>query len=509
LYFLLSVFYVSAFGQQPWDRAYLNDSRTTLAAAVIADGAVVRVEEGGQTITTVVGIKPVSRVMFHWDAKADGSVLIPHLLGLEVDAAWLKTESGPTGWNWQGDELPLQQYPGHWRAPILMHWGGSELLLVADLDLRPCVLLYTAKHLAIVYAFNPPVPAGEPIVFRHLSARIPAASRDEGVYAAAARWRAHRPDDLEYPDLQPLNGAIDIQLQNLDQPLQNTLRLLADHGQQFSKVMFWGWTSDRHVPGTAGTGCCLKSGTIHPRYGVFEVMIAMARQLGVSPTLYFRGDDADLDAHVAAWDGVSRYVDVVGGMPSARRRYGPMDTIIEGVTAACDHSGLVSGSVTGGSTRVLGGSRSYERPLPWLRLVFDRRPLFLGDENFDLHWTNDLPGVCPQCRIVHAFQTYRAAFLWGCKLTVRDPGKPIVQDIVREWERVGFWARKPAYRGGEGIGSSALPVGVNVSRFRCADGGTLLAADQWGLNPPAEWVLQVDGKPVTLPAKRLAIVEVP
>lgn len=494
---LFQLFSDAVSAQLPWSNITLNGSSTSSPAAILRDGAVMQFPTPNGTRVVIVPTQPVTRVFLRRDCTGNGEVYAPHLMGLKVDAAWLAARSD---FDWQGDEAGWDlSFPGEAFAPLVGQYGGGKGWLVADTDRAHCRVLYTRSRLALEYRFDPPIPRGERIELDAIVASVEAPDGRAAMNELLARWRSKVSDDLAYPELQPLHGAIDVQLEDQDLPLQHTARLLADFGGQFPRMMFWGWTSDRYSRTTPGTGCCLMSGTPHLRYGPFDDFLGMVKTLGVSPTIYFRSDDPSLDANLARWPAADRYIDVAGFDANVRRSYGSASTIIEGVTAACDHAGLISGSVTAGLARQPGGALAHESASPWFgRLVFDRRPLFLGDENYDWAWTDEAT----------QFRTYRAAFLLGAKVTVRAPGKEIIQKIVAEWEASDFWAANAAYRDTQGIRS--VPADVSVTRFFAETGKTILAVDRY-YDPTWSSVKQclVDGTLVTLPGKRLAIVEVP
>ena len=494
--FLLFFFLLScpaSRAQLPWSRIYVDSAGGIYAAPqLLANAAVFQFPGGQRTKVVIVPIKPVSKVQLLLDCGADGVVFYPHLMGLMVAKDWLAARSE---WDWQGDEADDWRFPGQAFAPLVAHYAGSTGYLIADVDGESCRPLYTRKRIALLYEFDPPLLPGQVTVFNGAVVKATAPTARQAMHSLLAAYREHFRDDLEYPELQPLHGYLNIQLQDQDRPLQHVARLWADHGDDFRRIQFWGWTSDR-FDGTNATSCCLKSGVFHARYTLaFGNLVSTIYSDGLQTAFYFRADDANLDDYLAALDPWrSLYVDVAGFWPDVRSSYGRPGTIVEGLSVACDEAALTSGSVTGGMNRIPGGSRAHEEPVPWFARLIFRRPVFLGDSNYDYAWTD----------AVHGYRTYREAFLLGAKFDWRGTPNPIIPAAIAEWKRANFWARKPVYRDAEGL--AGVPAGVDVRRFLDIDGKTILAVD----NPSSvAEACTVDGKNVALPAQAIALVEVP
>ncbi len=470
--------------QLPWSRVYV-DQHVGSGAAVQAlpNAEVRRYLSSDRTEVVVIARAPVSRVTLALDVHTGGEVLYPHLMGLRIDPAWLAARTD-TAW------LGMDGFPGECFAPLVVHHAAGAARMIADIEGRACRPVYKRNEIALEYAVD--LQPGQTAVFRNVVARVAAPSARQACHALIAAYRLHFRDDLDYGALQWGAGYLNIQLQNHADPLDFVLRLCLNY-PQFRRVQVWGWTSDR-LDGTEDTSCCLKSARPHPRYVGLGELDGLLAARGVDFARYYRADDPAIDSYPILGP---RYVDVAAFLRDVRRRYGPLNsTVVEGVSVACDHAGLIAGSITGGADRVTGRSRAYEQPAPWFgRLVFDRRPLFAGDSNFDWSWTT------PDTK----FRTYRQAFLLGCKFDWRGDGNPVVPEVLAEWERVRWWEKQCRYRDTEGI--SSVPAGLDVRRFVDRAGKTVLAADQW--DDPQLRTILVDDKPVVIPARPLCIVEVP
>lgn len=494
----------AAVAQLPWSNITLNGSSTSMPTAILRDGAVMQFPRPDATTVVIVPTQPLTRVMLRRDCGGAGEAYMPHLMGLKVDAAWLAAR-GNFDW-YDIDRNSELRYPGLAFAPLVGHWGWNVGTLVADLQLRPCRVLCTKDKLALEYEFSPPLPKGEAVTLKTMVASATATTGREAMGTLVRAFTDMVPDDGDYSQLQTLNGYINVQLEDQDKPFETVARLWAEHSATFGRVQVWGWTSNKHPTAGEETSCCLMSGTWHARYAGLPSFLRHIGLLGTQTALYFRGDDPRLDEWLnALGDEEPRYIDVAGFRANVRASYGPPTTIIEGVTTACKHAGLVSGSITGGTTRIPGGSRAYESPVPWFgALVFSSsvpgqpgRPKFVGDSNYDWAWTTEAT----------QFRTYRAAFSYGLHLDLRNPAQPIIEEIVAEWKASDFWARRPQFL--DVMGLSEIPSGAGITRFRDQAGRTLLAVDRYY---DATWATarscRVDGTPVTLPGKRLAIVEV-
>jgi hypothetical protein len=213
------------------------------------------------------------------------------------------------------------------------------------------------------------------------------------------------------------------------------------------------------------------------------------------------------------------YIDVLGhryfgeplGIARLLKNFDPA-TVIEYPVDVYPGAFLVSGSLGGGSweggpgrtPERLGTALTHTTFPAFGRYLLDDRLLFAGESNGDGRWWG--PGA--------DYWAERQAFLLGAKFDVMHPtedGKPdgpanrALVAAIGARDRSGWWARNPVYLDRRGIG--ALPTDVDVRRYRGRDGETLLVVDNWHERHDVK--VEVDGRSVSLPEERLAIVVVP
>lgn len=490
----------------------------------------------------------VTAVWFPWEPdkntaapRLDAAVVYyPRLLGVAVRASLL------TEWGWQGGP-----YPGDCFAPLVVVADDTEARMVAATNWPPRRVfpLYSLGRIGLRY--DEPLASGARRTYRALIMRTPASADQPPWQRALDAYKTWLTDRMRAADLRPappewlrgLHGWLNVQLQNAAVWHPNRVEPMWNRWKrQLPWVQFWGQMSDHYVrggPDAARTGCCLDVPGVHPRYepGLARLVRTIARDGRVgfysrprspwAPLVRPDGSEtADL-AFLRSWLERNRtelganafYIDVLGhryfgeplGIARLLKNFDPA-TVIEYPVDVYPGAFLVSGSLGGGSweggpgrtPERLGTALTHTTFPAFGRYLLDDRLLFAGESNGDGRWWG--PGA--------DYWAERQAFLLGAKFDVMHPtedGKPdgpanrALVAAIGARDRSGWWARNPVYLDRRGIG--ALPTDVDVRRYRGRDGETLLVVDNWHERHDVK--VEVDGRSVSLPEERLAIVVVP
>ena len=467
-------------------------------------------------------------------------------------------EAGLRDFAWQGLD-----YPGKLFAPLAITQAGQDARLEAAVNWPPrqVFVFYCLQRVAFVY--RQPLGKGQTQRYRYLLREVQGdAVRGSAPWCRAVdvykkwlleRMRAEGLYPIAYPEwLQEADGWLNVQLENeatFDaQKIWNRYVAARDY---FNWVQFWGQMSNyagppgRAVPAVkAGeqTGCCLEQLRLHDRY--LPELPRLVQQIAREGRAgfyarprepYGRLDESQSDGQgLTNWDFLREwlstlktyganafYIDVLGyryfGEPLeiARllRDHVSPGTVIEGRVDVYPAAFLISGCLFDDPNATMSreleaatqpGRTAALRFPRFGRYLLEDRVVFLGESNSDHRgWGSE-----------HDYETERQAFMLGAKLDAMHLTEGqgatarvnrVLDTVVRERRRVGWWARRPVYRDREGVWD--IPAGLDVRRFRAADGETLLVFDNWQRRPN-QYVV-VDGTEVPAPDDALAIRTLP
>jgi len=541
----------------PLGAGYSVDDET-LAASVTSVG-----DEQWELSLRNAGQQAFLEVWFPWEPEAtavngdlaDDIVYYPRFVGVAEKADQLEESS------WWGES-----YPGHCFAPLVVVADERAARIVAAVNWPPERVSPVISRGRVGLRYGG-LPAGQTGQYRALVAAAPGDPAN-GVHAwhlvldKYKDWlRPHMEAEglhpIEYPEaFRKAHGWLNVQLHHLARFDVAELRAVYErHRQVFPWIQCWGQMSNYQrspLDGRADfpepplepnerTGCCVDEPRMHARYR--PDLPALAREITargglmgyyarpMSPYQRLDGPDSPDLAFLTQWieenrrDGANvLYLDVVGvrdfGAPLAVARLFqhtfPALTLTEYVQDIYPTSALIGGSLWGlrrwhtepGQTPADLGPELPRVTFPRFgRYLLDDRVMFLGYSNGDFMWWGPYRG--------HDYWTERQAFLLGAKLDAPtlfkgqrgwiNPVNQAVELIVGEWERVGWWDRRPVYRDRAGI--SDLPDGIDVRRFEDREGTSLFVVDNWhGRSGQAFHYL---GRPIIVPTQRLCIMVLP
>jgi hypothetical protein len=509
--------------------------------------------------------KALSEVWFPWEPNAsalngvleDDIVLYPRLLGVAEKADLLAE------WDWFGEG-----YPGGAFAPLVVVSDQSAARMVAAVNWPPRRVRPVFSRGRLGLRYERTLAPGATDRYRALlvSAR---GDPGRGIHAwhlvldAYQAWLHERMKEaglypLEYPEeLRRVHGWMHISLHELARFDADELRrLYALYGHVFPWLQCWGqmsnygrfppeglldWPETPLEPGEQ-TGCCLEIPRMHTRYK--PALPTLAREITARGGLvgyyarprrpYARLDGPDNPNLAFLLDWIAEnerdaatafYLDVVGvgdfGDPLTLARMFQQGTFprlaVTEFTQDVYPVACLVGSCLWGLKRweTAPGQTPADLGPQLPRVTFPRfgryllgdRIIFLGRSNGDFMWWGPYRG--------HDHWTERQVFLLGAKFdaptrfkgqrgwitTVND----VVQEIVDEWERTGWWERNPVYR--DRVGIHDLSPKLDVRRFVDAAGLNLFVVENWSRARDASF--RFFGREIIVPPRRLCIMVLP
>lgn len=446
-------------------------------------------------------------------------------------------------------------YPGACHAPLMVCATDTEAKMVAATNWPPRYVLPNMSGRGMTIVEQRFLAAGQSQTYEIL---IESFRRDQpGLQPlwtdAIDSYRRWLEPHLQEAGLQPravpdwladAQGWYGVGLQNLTVFRPDEVYRMYNHWKGvFPWIQFWGQMSHYFGPAHLAqprrapdeeVGCCIEKIGIHDRYkdGLPGLAARIAQEGHVG--FYHRPPDkGNLETRpehrkfVADWFEWAKqhhadafYFDVVGNeyygdaltVAKFLRDETPPATVTEYTMDVYPLPALMSGSQVGGDLKgcarawreLLAGRRAVAPCPEFGRYLFRDRIIFLGQCNGDhVVWGR-----------ANGHWAERQAFLLGAKLDVlnpwdgEDPFGPLnhmVGAIIRERERVKWWARKPVYRHRAGL--EYIPPEIDARVFADQQGGMLIACDNpLGLRGMR---LRVGGVDVDVPADAISVLEIP
>jgi hypothetical protein len=544
---------VPAFAIQTQDgslRQYKPEATEKTISDNEVDATIAQVNDDEWELTISVKQSPVIAVWFPWEPdrqtdtpRADATlVYYPTLFGVVERASSL------VEWGWKGLD-----YPGACFAPLVVVADDAKARMAAAANWPPRRVspMYSLGRIGLRYEDR--LAAGTRRQFRALVVQVDRSSDELSWQVAVDHYKRWLTEHLEASSIEPdyppwlrrAHGWLAVQLQNIRDWNPG---MVEEEWERWKKdlpwIQFWGQMSDyfdKDQPNAVGrVGCCLEKPDIHPRYepGLSRLARHIAQEGHVGfyarPRVPF-GDlvDAEDGSETAEFEFLRRwlersrsisganayYIDILGhrylGDPLRlarllKTRIDPA-TVVEYPIDIYPVAFLVSGSLGGGSWQGGPGRSPAELDRSFMRTTFPRfgrylladRIVFLGECNADGRWWGPAAD----------YWTERQAFLLGAKFDVIHPtedGRPDGPEdralalAIKARDGAHWWEREPVYLDQRGLG--AMPMGVDVRRFRGRDGEDLLVVDNWHARRGV--TVTLDGRPVDLPNDALSILVV-
>ncbi|HWQ57036.1 MAG TPA: hypothetical protein VN442_25345 [Bryobacteraceae bacterium] len=195
----------------------------------------------------------------------------------------------------------------------------------------------------------------------------------------------------------------------------------------------------------------------------------------------------------------------------------PKDAMTEGIVDVYPVPGLVSGALAGGAScgapSKLPEACAVTTFPPFVRYLLNDRLIYWGESNDDgQFWGLSAPTGCDYATscangTCH-YGVERQILLTGARIEFRPGrGNPVLDAIISERQRVGWWRREPRYLATWGLTLTGIPNSsrVEISRFEDITGANLLAISN--PNMISGLSFELDGIPYAVPARAVAIVE--
>lgn len=462
-----------------------------------------------------------------------------------------KMASATPQWAWEGYDYPSAAF-----SPIITVKDNTKAYTVCATNWPPKQV--NPRYSLGRVAFNYQVILKTGVLYTYRVMIVPS---DTWQFAADiySTWlnqnmRDEKMYPIKYPNSQQRsNGWINIQLENYTEfKPSDIMSFINEWSPNFSRVQFWGQMSNysgdpifAKPPLQQGelTGCCLASNILHSRYLGLQDIVQSLEMSNIDVGFYIRSRDegtgyGKLDdptiingkthlQFIMDWikeiqteiKGNCIYFDVFGGQYVGSGLYPatllksvlPHNTVIEGLKDFYPTAFLISGHITGigqgglnKTIKNLGTQYDTVTYPEFGRFILGDRIVYLGQSNND--WQS--------FGATHDYWIEREAFLLGAKLDINtfydNPANPhvmnrAVQMILNEWNRVGWWARNPIYRGDSLL--TNVPDGIRISRFIDKDSKQLFVIENW--TQLTNQIFKFRTTTVNVPTNQLSIVELP
>jgi hypothetical protein len=517
----------------------------------------------GQWILTLTAKKDLVEMWFPWvpdqhilnpDQEDDVFYCAP-MLGAAAKASVVGE------WAWGGSD-----YPGPLHAPLTVLADPHKAWLVAATNWPPRhVKIWYSKN-RIICKYVTPQATGTTRTYGCISQEFTgdAAAGNIPWQAALDRYRAWLIPNMQAEGLYPipyseklrsLNGWLSFHLAGQRRfDLEELYAYYEYWRPYFDWIQLWGQMSNYAGPrdwarppvrAAEKTGCCVARRELHDRYlpGILD-FVEHAKSQGSRVGFYVRPRDGftkyrlddpaviDGETHLEwllKWIHRNRedygangvYVDTLGNymfgeglfMADLIRDELGFDAVVEGADDFYPCAAMVSGTIastgwpSGPDVTIEGLGQGYDSMIypQFGRYLLNDKIIFIGGNN----------GDSKMWGIEHDHWVERQAFLLGAKIDAMEPYasdltkfgelNPALAMIIGEWNKVGWWARWPAYMDRNGV--SAVPAGIDVRRFRDKTGQDLFVIDNW--QQLSGKTFKYLGQPIAIPTQRLSIVVKP
>lgn len=533
---------------------YTQTSATQYSVTDARLSAVVTDLGNNQWQLSIQANQDLENVYFPWQTQrapldsdiTDDFYYYPYILGISEQALNRNVD-----YSWWGLEYPALAF-----APLVVMADDYHAMIVAATNWPPKAVTpkYAAQRLVLDYGDS--IPAGTSSTYQALIAVIAGdASTGTVPWQLAVdlyrAWLDTQMPPITYPSwMWDGQGFLNIQLENM--PTVSTTmveNLWQPQAALYPWVLFWGQMSPY-----AGSCCALQqTNDYQPAVtNAVSSIAASGNHAGYYSSPY-RGTSSsdppqllDTSAGVAwltNWLAANRgygansyYIDTLGrsywGQPAAVLQLFndgviPPETMIEGAVDIYPPPGLVSGALVGDIT-LCGAPQKNPESAPTTtfprfgRYILQDRLIYSGLSNTDYRfwgtgqWNTPGDSIDSTCSYSTwcttngpcAYGTERLNFLLGAKLDMYpNNGNPVVDAVISERQRVGWWNRYPVYLDTQGLNLSNIPAGsaVEIRRFRDLNGATLLAVSNPNLLSGLTFT--VDGKTLSVPAQAIAVID--